>query len=157
MIYQFYVELQESKPLVWRRIIVPDDHSFYQLHMAIQGAFGWLNSHLFQVSENGFDDKICYGNNIDEWDSDHVTIDARKEKINKIFKQEDQHGYYIYDFGDHWQHKLILEKILLKEMDFPFCLEGGGACPPEDVGGIGGYEEMLKAFAEPRNSEQARY
>jgi hypothetical protein len=61
MIYQFYIELQESDPLVWRRIVVPADYTFYQLHKAIQGAFGWENSHLFQFSESGFSDKAVYG------------------------------------------------------------------------------------------------
>ena len=90
MICQFYIELKESKPLVWRRITVPADYSFYQLHMAIQGAFGWENCHLFQFSENGMGDNTCFAEVFDNIDAEFVTIDAKKTKMGKVFKKEKQ-------------------------------------------------------------------
>lgn len=157
MIYQFYIELHESHPLVWRRIVVPADLSFYHLHKAIQGAFGWENSHLFQFSESGFSDKTCYGLPGEDIDMDMVIIDARKTKMSRILKKEGQTYCYIYDFGDHWEHRLILEKIEAGDITIPYCLDGGGACPPEDVGGMHGYHEMLEVLKKPRHPERARY
>ncbi|MEP7376086.1 MAG: plasmid pRiA4b ORF-3 family protein [Chitinophagaceae bacterium] len=159
LIYQFYIELQVSQPLVWRRIVIPENHTMYDLHMAIQGAFGWENSHLFQFSENGLEDKTCYGMPYEGIDPEMVTIDARKIKINKVLKKDRQEYVYVCDFGDHWQHKIKLEKFLDKDNRVlsAFCIEGGGACPPEDVGGIHGYKEMLEVFKTPHHPEKASY
>lgn len=156
MIYQFYIEMQESNPLIWRRIVVPADYTLYQLHMAIQGAFGWENCHLFQFSENGIEDKTCYGIPGD-WDTDIVTLDARKTKMAKVFRKENQAYCYIYDFGDGWDHRIVLEKILNDDFGRPHCIEGRGACPPEDVGGMRGYQEMMKIMATPRHKDRASY
>lgn len=157
MIYQFYIELQESDPLVWRRIIVPADYTFYQLHKAIQGAFGWENSHLFQFSESGFTDKTIYGIPGDDIDPEMITIDAKKTKMSGILRKEGQTYCYIYDFGDGWEHRLVLEKIEAKDMAVPWCLDGAGACPPEDVGGIHSYQQMLEVLKKPRHPERASY
>jgi hypothetical protein len=154
MIYQFYIELLGSDPLVWRRIVVPADSTFYQLHKAIQGAFGWENSHLFQFSESGFSDTVCYGFAGEDIDPDRVTIDARKTRVSRILKKEGQTYCYIYDFGDDWDHRLTLEKIVAKDIAAPYCLDGAGACPPEDVGGMHGYQEMLQALEKPNAKEK---
>lgn len=157
MIDQFYIELRGSDPLVWRRIVVPADYTFYELHKAIQGAFGWENSHLFQFSESEFSDQTCFGLPVDDIDADRVTMDARKTKVSRILKKEGQTYCYIYDFGDDWDHRLTLEKIVAKDIAVPVCLDGAGACPPEDVGGMHGYQEMLRVFKTPRHPERASY
>ena len=157
MIYQFYIELLESDPLVWRRIVVPADYTFYHLHKAIQGAFGWENSHLFQFSESGFSDKTVYGIPGDDIDPDMITIDAKKTKMSRIFRKEGETYCYIYDYGDAWEHRLVLEKKEAKDMAVPWCIDGAGACPPEDVGGIHGYQQMLEVLKKPRHPEKAGY
>jgi hypothetical protein len=158
MIYHFNIALEESDPLVWRKIVVPADYSFYKLHMAIQGAFGWENRHLFQFSENGFKSKLCYGiPDDDETDPELVILDARKTRINKVFNKRGQSLVYIYDFGDNWEHRITFEKKEMKDMDPPYCLKGAGACPPEDVGGIGGYNSMLEVFHSDNHSEKMQY
>jgi hypothetical protein len=157
MTYQFYIELLDSEPLVWRRIVVPADYNFLQLHMAIQGAFGWKNCHLFQFSESGFADNTVYGVPGDDFGSGRETIDAKKAKIKEVLEEEGQIYCYIYDFGDEWTHKLVLEKIEANEMKVPACLEGAGACPPEDVGGIHGYQEVLNIIKKPTHPEKAGY
>lgn len=157
MIYIFHIKLEETEPEVWRRIVVPTDYTFYQLHKAIQGAFGWENSHLFQFSQSGLMDKICYGYPGDDIDPEITTIDARKTRISKIFKKAGQTYCYIYDFGDGWTHQILLEKIEQKDMYVPYCLDGSGACPPEDVGGISGYYEMVKILKKKQHPEKASY
>jgi len=157
MIYVFHIKLEETEPEVWRRIVVPTDYTFYQLHKAIQGAFGWENSHLFQFSQSGLMDKICYGYAGDDIDPEITTIDARKTRISKIFKKAGQTYCYIYDFGDGWTHQILLEKIEQKDMYVPYCLDGSGACPPEDVGGISGYYEMVKILKKKQHPEKDSY
>lgn len=157
MIYQFLITLKESDPLVWRRIAVPADYTLYKLHMAIQGAFGWENSHLFQFSQTGFMDKICYGYPGDDIDPEVTTIDARKTKVSRIFKKEGQTYCYIYDFGDGWDHQIIFEKTLAEDLNAPYCIDGKGACPPEDVGGLSGYYQMVKILNKKSHPEKAEY
>lgn len=157
MIYQFNITLKESDPLVWRRIVIPADYTLYQFHMAIQAAFGWENSHLFQFSPTGFMDKICYGYPGDDIDSEITTIDARKIKVSRLFKKEGQTYCYIYDFGDDWNHQVVLEKTVAKDLNSPYCLNGGGACPPEDVGGLSGYYKMVKILNTKNHPEKAEY
>lgn len=153
MIYHFYIELEESNPLVWRRIVVPANYNVYQLHMALQGAFGWENSHLFQFCERDLSDAIGYGVPGD-FDSETEVLDAKKTKMSKILKKPGQQYYYIYDFGDYWRHLIRFEKMEAKEMGSPYCLGGEGACPPEDVGGMHGYQEMLQALEKPNAKEK---
>lgn len=155
MICHFYIELGESNPLVWRRIVVPVNYTLYQLHLAIQGAFGWENCHLFQFCYKNLSDAIGYGVP-DVLDPDSEIFDAKSTKMSKVFKSIGQQYIYIYDFGDHWVHRLTFEKIEAKEMG-PYCIEGGGACPPEDVGGLRGYQEMLEAFEKPASKISREY
>jgi len=150
------IELGESDPLVWRRIVVPADYNLYQLHMAVQGAFGWENSHLFQFCEKDLTDPMGYGIP-DDFDSDTKVFDAKKNKISKILKKPGQQYHYIYDFGDHWRHLIKFEKIEAKEMGGPYCLGGEGACPPEDVGGMHGYQEMLEVFEKSGTKEKKEF
>ncbi len=157
MIYHFYIELLESVPLVWRRMVVPADYTLYQLHMTIQGAFGWENSHLFQFSESGIFDMEVYEEIMESMDSEKISHDALTTPMKKIFYKKGQHFVYVYDFGDAWAHRLTLEKVEAKNLDGPWCLDGAGACPPEDVGGIYGYREMLEVLKKPHHKERARY
>ncbi len=158
MIYQFYIELKDSKPLVWRRIVVPANYNLYQLHMAVQGSFGWENSHLYQFCEKDLSDSIGYGIP-DDLDSDTGTdvVDAKKTKMSKIFKKAGQKYHYVYDFGDHWNHEIAFEKAEAKEIGAPYCIGGQGACPPEDVGGMHGYHAMLEVLQKPGGKEGKEY
>ncbi len=86
-----------------------------------------------------------------------VTIDARKTRMGPILQKEGQTYCYIYDFGDNWEHRLTLERIEANDTNVPFCLDGAGACPPENVGGMPGYHEMLEILKKPRHPEKAGY
>lgn len=156
---QFYIELIDSEPKIWRRILVPDNYTFYKLHMAVQGAFGWENAHLFRFSETGFTDKVSYEALYDGLDIEpgFVVKDAKKSRIKPIFNKDGRKYTYIYDFGDHWEHAVIREKLIDDDIVRPFCLEGGGACPPEDCGGLGGYADMVESLKTPGHPERESY
>jgi len=94
MVCHFYVELIGTNPFVWRRILVPGNYTLYRLHMALQGAFCWENSHLFQFCENELTDRVGYGVPYIQ-DPDPEIIDARKARIGKVFKKPGQQYCYM--------------------------------------------------------------
>jgi hypothetical protein len=156
MIYQLYIELEGSSPLVWRRIEVPASYTLYRLHMAIQGAFGWENSHLFEFIERRSPRAMRYGVPSAE-DQDEEVMDAREMKVSKYFGKTGQECHYIYDFGDYWKHTVTFEKSEARDARAPFCIGGSGACPPEDVGGMHGYYEMVETSKKPSSKEWQEY
>ena len=152
---QFKITLVDSIPVVNRTILVPSDYNFFQFHMAIQGAFGWNDLHLFQFCEKGIIDDKTIG--IPSREDEQPVQDARSIPITTIFNKAKARYSYIYDFGDDWLHEIIMEKIIKEPIYTPFCIEANNACPPEDVGGIGGYQELLNAFVDNNKPEIKRY
>ncbi len=144
MIYQLKVTLQDSKPPIWRRIQVPADITLSKLHHILQTVMGWSDSHLHQFIVGD----TFYG--IPDPDSamDMDTENEGRAKLNQIAPAEKSKFDYEYDFGDSWEHRILVEKILPAEegAQYPLCLNGKRACPPEDVGGVGGYDEFLEAI-----------
>ncbi len=162
-VYQFRIELLGTTPLVWRRIQVPEPYTFWDLHVAIQDSMGWEDYHLheFQFKDSkGFLQRIGLPaeemEELEDFDEDEWV--EWKEKIAKWFPREGMSCLYIYDFGDGWRHQVTLEKILPREADktYPLCLEGEMACPPEDSGGIGGYQEILDFLKDPGSVDPER-
>ena len=153
-VYQFKITLLGSKPPIWRRIQVADC-TLDKLHEHIQTAMGWTNSHLHQFEikgkrygdpeliVDGFDDSNCV-------DSTRTRISRILPKTGKRFRFT-----YEYDFGDGWDHEILFEGCPQKEPGkrYPLCVEGERACPPEDVGGIGGFCEFLEALADPEHDQ----
>ncbi|MET0636655.1 MAG: plasmid pRiA4b ORF-3 family protein [Chitinophagaceae bacterium] len=138
----FKVTLRDSDPAIWRRILIPEGFNFYQLHIALQAAFGWENYHLFEFTKTrsfGID-------SIGIPDDENNARDARKVSLKKIFKKIGDSYGYIYDFGDYWQHDIELEAITTEEVHTAVCVEGENECPPEDCGGVHGYLEMIQTF-----------
>ena len=156
IVYQFKVSLQEIKPTIWRRIQVPSKYSFWDLHVAIQDAMGWLDYHLhaFRVRPKHKRKPIEIGIPSDEWEGEAV-IPGWKVPITEYFTEPGQTMEYEYDFGDSWHHEILVEAILLKEKDteYPKCIGGERACPPEDCGSISGYYELLKILSNPNHPE----
>lgn len=145
--------LFDSNPLVWRRLLIPSKFNFFQLHLALQAAFGWENYHLFQFGKNGLADKDGIGIPND----DYPIRDAREIPLESIFSRRGERVVYVYDFGDHWKHLLELESISDKELHTAFCEDGANECPPEDVGSMTGYQEMIKVFASGTEAEKKEY
>jgi len=152
-VYQIKITLRDSKPPIWRRLLVPDSISLYKLHQIIQIAMGWTDSHLHQFIIDG----EYYGiPSPEDWGP---VIDERRSHLNKIAPFEGDKFIYEYDFGDSWEHVVLVEKILPPEPDikYPVCIKGKRACPPEDVGGIWGYEEFIEAMSDPSHNEHDSY
>jgi hypothetical protein len=123
--------------------------------MGIQAAFGWENSHLFHFSKNGLMDKIGIG--IPDPTGETEVLEAEDILVSTIFKKKKDRQVYIYDFGDYWEHEVVLEAIKVKEPVGIVCLDGENECPPEDVGGIHGYGEMVECFAHGTEKEKKEY
>lgn len=153
--FQLHISLNDSSPLIWRRVIVPEDYSFYNLHMTIQAVFGWENVHLFQFNKIGLIDDEGIG--IPHEESGMLLRDARSVSIKTIFKKKGNEYVYTYDFGDSWVHQIKLESIVSKELYCAVCIDGENECPPEDVGGISGYTAMLECFTSGTKKEKKEF
>ena len=159
-IFQFHIALVGSQPVIWRRIQV-HDCTLDKLHEHIQTSMGWTNSHLHQFKIRGKrygDPELLEDDEIDDF-GDGPCIDSTRTLISQILTPgaTRQPINYEYDFGDGWDHEILFEGCTEPEprKKYPLCLEGERACPPEDVGGLGGYEEFLAAIADPRHAQHA--
>lgn len=156
-IYQFKISLEEIKPKIWRRIQVPENYSFWDLHVAIQDAMGWLDCHLhqFHVNNKRTMEPEFIGIPDEFEDYNMPVLSGWKIFISDFFSLQNKKMLYEYDFGDGWNHNVFLEKILPKELNIkhPICLVGERACPPEDCGGSCGYENFLKIIKDPTHEE----
>ncbi|MFV2058686.1 MAG: plasmid pRiA4b ORF-3 family protein [Thiohalomonadales bacterium] len=157
-IYQFKIALKEITPTIWRRIQVPEGYSFWDLHVAIQDAMGWLDYHLhlFQVRRKHAHRATEIGIPDDSAFEGSPEIHPGWEiPISDYFGDVGVTADYEYDFGDGWCHEILLEGILLSEkgQKYPRCIDGARACPPEDCGGVHGYDRVLEALADPDDEE----
>lgn len=154
---QFLIVLPKTDPLVWRRIQVPEAYSFWDLHVAIQDAMGWLDYHLHEfevVDQRGRVWRI--GIPDDEMPDERPCIAGWKVPIRKHLTHGTGPVRYRYDFGDDWEHTLDFEELVPADGGvYPRCVAGAGACPPEDVGGTTGYAEFLQAVGNRRHPEHA--
>jgi len=154
-VYQFKITLDGIKPSIWRRIQVPETYSFWDLHVAIQDAMGWTDSHLhqFELTNPKTGEAVEIGIPDEEWDAEALA--GWDVKIADYFSTKNPTARYVYDFGDNWEHTLNLEKILPRDekVEYPICLDGKRACPPEDCGGLPGYEALLINLSDPDSEE----
>ncbi len=166
MTFQFKIQLQNvSKPIVWRRVLVPSEITFDDFHYIIQDAFGWESEHMYSFSPSGYGSSPLIELKLEDDENDFPfilssnstpSLDAEKTKLSSIFKKEGQTYVYIYDFGDDWVHKITLEKINETDNSLSaILLDGKGACPPEDCGGPWGYEELKEILADKSNPNRA--
>ena len=151
-IYQLKISLAGSRPLIWRRFLVSNDITFKKLHSIIQVVMGWYDYHLYEfiIDRTSIIDPETIAESFDE-----DAHDSETTKISEFIKYEKQKILYIYDFGDGWEHNIIVEKILSDntKLKHPMCLDGKLSCPPEDCGGLGGYYDLLKAIQDKNHPE----
>lgn len=156
-VYQFYIALRYIKPPIWRRVQVPETYTFWDLHVAITDAMGWQDYHLheFEIVTPVIGVKVFIGIPDEEFPDEREVLPDHKQKIARYFTLDNRRALYRYDFGDNWEHMVELENIVPREENaqYPRCLAGKRACPPEDCGGIGGYEQFLEALADPDHEE----
>ncbi|MCA3279243.1 MAG: plasmid pRiA4b ORF-3 family protein [Roseomonas sp.] len=148
------ITLDDVEPRVMRRVDVPFDIRLDRLHLVIQVAMGWTNSHLFEfrLGETGW--------SIPNRDFPDDAEDARKASLATLLTEYGKKKFdYIYDFGDCWEHTIAVEKILesVPGQEYPCLIEAEGNCPPEDVGGYPGYEELLAAKADPTHERRQEF
>ncbi|MDJ0365065.1 plasmid pRiA4b ORF-3 family protein [Hymenobacter sp. H14-R3] len=149
--------LRYTQPAVWRRLVLPDTLTFWDLHFALQLAFGWENAHLFEFStgRGSPGDFLTGSPPMQPDEADYLPEwwhDPRQVALAEILRAPQDKISYVYDMGDHWEHQLVVEKIAPLAPNAPLppvhCPDGRRAGPPEDIGSIPGYEMLLAALAE---------
>jgi hypothetical protein len=154
VVYQLRVSIAWISPEIWRRIVVPESYTFWDLHVAIQDSMGWLDCHLHEFTVPGAGkDRIRIG--IPSHEDDPDPLPGWEVPIAEHFDRPGRLIWYIYDFGDDWYHQIVLEGILLADSStkYPACIAGERACPPEDCGGLPGYEHLLDVLADAKHEE----
>lgn len=151
--YQLKIVLFGAKPSVWRTLQVPGQANLGWLHAVLQTAMGWTNSHLHHFLTEDARYLDPRGND-DPGVGDTPDRDEAGATLLEIAPKAGTRFGYEYDFGDSWEHEITVEKILpAAGGKIALCLDGAGACPPEDCGGIWGYAELLKALKNPKHPE----
>ena len=149
-IYQLKVTLVETKPPIWRRIVVPSDIRLGELHVVLQVVMGWSNYYphqfVFGGVRYGLQDDFCVQGEVEN---------ENIYKLNQLLKSEHETMTYEYDFTDSWQHAVVLQTVLPddEEQTIPRCIDGQRACPPERCGGVSGYQDILDALKDQQDPE----
>jgi hypothetical protein len=143
------VTLRGMRPPVWRRLLMPGTMTLGDLHQAIQAAMGWEDGHLhaFDLGGRQYGDRRTVDDVADE---NRLTLDS-------LVKSGVARFAYTYDFGDDWEHTVVIEKRAppREATSYPACVAGKRNCPPEDCGGVWGYEHLLAVLADPAHPERA--
>lgn len=160
--YKIRITLKDSNPLIWREFWIPEKVSFKRLHDTIQFAMGWHDYHLHEFSFEK--ENLFISNNLEEIEETEYyksigktpraeVKDSSKVKIDRYIKKYPKFSY-VYDFGDYWEHEVeFISELSEYPMVFPVLVGGEGNCPPEDCGGIGGYERFLEITGNPKDPE----
>lgn len=150
---QIKVTLRGVRPEVWRRIVVPVSILLPDLHVVLQKAFGWTNSHL-HAFEQGRKCFQPFNPDFDLGRDPGRVSDEAGFVLGELLGRKGDELDYQYDFGDYWEHAVFVEEVLLGESSDPVrCLAGARSAPPEDCGGASGYEGLLEALADPDHPE----
>lgn len=156
-VLQFRVTLQGIEPAIWRVIQVPVSYSFWDLHVAIQDAMGWLDYHLhsFRIDDPIDGSEALIGIPDYEGYGDQEYLPGWEIPVSKYFASPGDEALYEYDFGDGWEHTVVLQAIVdrVSRKRYPVCVAGARACPPEDCGGVPGYEDLLEIVRDPEHEE----
>jgi hypothetical protein len=155
-VYQLKVGLLETRPLVWRRFLIPSEVTLHRLHLVLQVVMGWKNYHAYRF-QTGTSEYAALDpdNELHELNFKN----SKQQKLGKLVSKPGSLFLYEYDFGDSWNHEMLLEAILTPEpgRHYPICLAGERACPPEDCSGSHGYAHMLKVISDPKHEEYKNY
>jgi len=145
--FQIKITLKNINPPIWRRILVAPEIKLDKLHDVLQIVMGWTNSHLHQF-------KTPLGDIADPAFELEETASSKKATLQSVLPGPKSHISYEYDFGDGWEHQILLEQMV--ELDSPVlarCLEGARACPPEDCGGSWDYADLCMILKNPKHPQ----
>lgn len=159
-VMQLKITLEDLRPPIWRRLLMPCTATFWDLHVAIQDAMGWQDqhAHAFVVTVPIVRARIAIGvPDPDAMPGDEIVMPGWEIPIAAFFTLQSRKATYEYDFTGGWTHEVRLERIVPREADvsYPQCLGGRRACPPEDCGGAPGYLETLEALGDPHHPRHA--
>lgn len=156
VLYQLKVTLRDIDPPIWRRIQVWEDTTLGQLHDILQIVMGWEDCHLHEFMIGR---RLYSIPDVDDDLNERTVIDERRERLLNLLTRVGTTFQYLYDFGDSWHHEILWEAILLPDstQHYPCCIAGERRCPPEDVGGPYGFEDYLKALADPKDEEHENW
>ena len=145
------VSLRDVAPKVWRRVVVKSETPLRKLARLLEQSMGWDGYHLHMFDVAG----ILFG--VPDEDADYV-INEKAATVKHVLPRPGTSMRWDYDFGDGWEHDVVVEAIEspVDGKRYSVCLDGAGACPPEDCGGVTGYVELLLALADPRHPEHER-
>jgi Plasmid pRiA4b ORF-3-like protein len=149
-VYTLHIQLADIEPPIWRRIVVPGQITLFRLHQILQVVMGWTFSHMHQF----IIDEVRYGEPDPEFD-EQMKQDQRVQLRNVASKQGGRF-LYEYDFGDSWRHEITvehIEPITTETYDILQCFDGERACPPEDCGGVSGFERLYEALRDQHHPE----
>ncbi len=146
------ITLDDVKPIVQRRVEVPLIMRLDRLHLVLQAALGWTNSHLYEIRAGD----VGWGMVDPDWGDG--PLDAAKARPLDLIEDTGAKTFkYLYDFGDGWEHTVKIERVIdaVPGLPYPILIDGTGACPPEDVGGPWGYSDFIDALADPNHQRHA--
>ena len=152
-VYRLKVSLRGLRPQVWRRFVVPSNITLKRLHDSLQAVMPWTNSHMHQFEAGG----VLYGTSERGVpDFGLKLVSENRTLLDSVLRKPKDRMMYEYDFGDGWEHDIVLEAILPNEpgASFPFVEAGKRACPPEDIGGVPCYT-FLEVLKDPTHPEYA--
>ena len=134
MALRLKIQIEELRdPEVWRQLVVPETYTFHKLHKVIQVAFGWSGFREYEYPEK---------------------VSSTKLPLNDVFQKRGSILQYIYDLSDQWVHRIKFEEWVEENPPKPYCLNGEGACPPENCGGIWMYKKFKKMWEKDPHSEE---
>jgi hypothetical protein len=152
-IYQIKVTLLGMRRPIWRRLLVPASITLAQLHHVLQAAMGWEDCHLHEFRIGGR--KFGVPDLMDQFMGGPRSISEKKVQLSELLNKRGAKVNYTYDFGDSWEHSILLEKVLPSEpgVVVPLCTGGELNAPPEDCGGLPGYYSFLEAILDPEHDQ----
>ena len=157
-VLQFRIELEDIEPAIWRRIQVSSDCNFWDLHVALQDAMGWLDYHLhhFEIKGKHKRNTVHIGiPDFDRFGGIQEVLPGWEIPVINHFNDLGVTARYHYDYGDSWVHIVKLEGYIFREkkQKYPCCTGGARACPREDCGGPPGYMDMIETLSDPENED----
>lgn len=159
LVMQLKIELRDIRPLIWRRVLVHGDYTLGNLNVVIRTAMGWYGMHLHSFWFGSRANLVEYGDITSLPNPVPSMRDEDSVTLKEVIRRNRQVFGYVYDFGDSWVHRIVVERIEPYDgrRKLPVCLAGARACPPEDCGGVYGYMSVLRVLKEASTPDDRNF